>query len=170
MARKTWILGLSAPSTAAPARSTSNGWARARAAITGRRISLTMERTPSKSSSEATGNPASMTSTPSLSSWAAILSFSAVDIVAPGDCSAIPQRRIENRDLGHDMPILLRVLYQIKTGPSLLRGPARRRVQSRAVRLYCVQRPMPSPQWSKLRKSKDSESGEDSEHGRRVLY
>ena len=53
----------------------------------------------------------------------------------PGRLFAIPQRGIENRDLGHIVPILLRVLCQIKTGPSLLRGPARRRVQSRSVRL-----------------------------------
>ena len=73
-----------------------------------------MVRTPSKSSSEATGNPASMTSTPSSSSWAAILSFSAVDIVAPGDCS--PSLSVVSKIviLAMIVPTVIRVLCENK--------------------------------------------------------
>jgi hypothetical protein len=48
---------------------------------------LAMVRTESKSPGDEAGKPASITSTPNLSSCLAILSFSALFMLAPGDCS-----------------------------------------------------------------------------------
>ncbi len=92
-----WILGLSADWTDFPAISTSLGLARARAAMIGRRTSLEIWLTLEKSSSEATENPASMMSTPKSSSCIAIRSFSAMDMVKPGDCS--PSLRVVSKTL-----------------------------------------------------------------------
>ena len=96
-----------------------------------------MVRTPSKSSSEATGNPASMTSTPRLSSWIANLSFSAVDIVAPGDCS--PSLSVVSKIviLAMIVPALLRVLSEIKKrAPRHQEGPRVAACRSRSVRQF----------------------------------
>ena len=57
--------------------------------------SAAMARTASKSPTEAIGNPASMTSTPSAASARAISSFSAMFMLAPGDCS--PSRRVVSK-------------------------------------------------------------------------
>src|SRR5439155_13011625 len=63
------------------------GVVRASAAIDGRRISLAIDCTASKSPSDAMGNPASITSISSRSTWRAIRSFSARFMLQPGDCS-----------------------------------------------------------------------------------
>ena len=52
-------------------------------------------RTASKSPSDDAAKPASMTSTPSRSSWRAITSFSSTFMVAPGDCS--PSRSVVSK-------------------------------------------------------------------------
>ena len=57
--------------------------------------SAAMARTASKSPTEAMGNPASMTSTPSAASARAISSFSAMFMLAPGDCS--PSRKVVSK-------------------------------------------------------------------------
>jgi len=51
-----------------------------------------MPRTAARSSGEAIGKPASITSTPSRASWRAMSSFSLLVSVAPGDCS--PSRSV----------------------------------------------------------------------------
>ena len=51
--------------------------------------------TASKSPCEAIGKPASITSTPSFSSWCAITSFSSRFMLQPGDCS--PSRRVVSK-------------------------------------------------------------------------
>src|SRR5579864_6156450 len=63
--------------------------------MTGRRTSRATACTAQKSPSEDTGNPASMTSTPSRSSWCAIRSFSAGIMLQPGDCS--PSRKVVSK-------------------------------------------------------------------------
>jgi hypothetical protein len=65
---KVWILPRAAGAMASPAQSMSPDAQRARAAITGRRVSFATRRTASASSTEAIGNPASMMSTPRASS------------------------------------------------------------------------------------------------------
>jgi len=54
--------------------------------------SSAMPRTAARSSGEAIGKPASITSTPSRASWRAMSSFSLLVSVAPGDCS--PSRSV----------------------------------------------------------------------------
>ena len=54
-----------------------------------------MARTASKSPIDAMGNPASMTSTPIAASARAISSFSAIFMLAPGDCS--PSRNVVSK-------------------------------------------------------------------------
>lgn len=49
--------------------------------------SIAIDRTASRSSGEEAGNPASIMSTPSLDSCRAMTNFSALVMVAPGDCS-----------------------------------------------------------------------------------
>ena len=51
--------------------------------------------TASKSPGEAAGKPASITSTPSRAKLSAMRSFSALVMVAPGDCS--PSRRVVSK-------------------------------------------------------------------------
>ena len=60
--------------------------------------SAAMARTASKSPTDAMGNPASMTSTPSAASARAISSFSAMFMLAPGDCSPSRKRGIKDPD------------------------------------------------------------------------
>ncbi len=54
-----------------------------------------MARTASKSPTEAIGNPASMMSTPIAASARATSSFSAIFMLAPGDCS--PSRNVVSK-------------------------------------------------------------------------
>jgi hypothetical protein len=68
---------------------------RASPAMMGRRTRVAITRTASASASEAMGNPASMTSTPSASSWRASLSFSSTRMEKPGACS--PSRRVVSK-------------------------------------------------------------------------
>src|SRR5688572_9400625 len=84
-----------AGASAQPARSISPALQRARAAITGPRTWLAIIRTPSASASEAIGNPASMTSTPSAARRCASFSFSSVRIEKPGACS--PSRNVVSK-------------------------------------------------------------------------
>src|SRR5262245_21649829 len=106
VARKTWMRGRTQPTTAAAERSMSGALARARAWIAGgsawgrprmERVptSSAMRRTASKSSGDAAGNPASMTSTPSRDSARATSIFSSEVRAAPGACS--PSRRVVSR-------------------------------------------------------------------------
>src|SRR5882757_10601628 len=60
-----------------------------------RRAARAIARTDARSSGDAAGNPASMTSTPSRASARAISSFSGAVMVAPGDCS--PSRRVVSK-------------------------------------------------------------------------
>src|SRR5262245_54427425 len=85
--RNVWIRGLAAPSNACQQRSMSSGTARASPAIVTLRISAEIFLTASKSPSDAIGNPASMMSTCSRSSWRASLSFSSTFMLKPGACS-----------------------------------------------------------------------------------
>ena len=87
--------GLSARSTARAAHSMSPRFARAKPAIRGPRTSRAIACTDAKSPSDATGNPASITSTPSFANWCAMRSFSSWCIVQPGDCS--PSRRVVSK-------------------------------------------------------------------------
>ena len=64
VAANTWIRGLAACRTASQARSTSLNAVRERPAMVGPRTDLAIASTASKSPCEATGNPASMMSTP----------------------------------------------------------------------------------------------------------
>jgi hypothetical protein len=86
-------------------RSISCGVVRQSAAITGRRQTRATSRTAAKSSSEATGNPASSTSTPRASSCLAIRSFSSRFILQPGDCS--PSRRVVSNMATRSLMLLL---------------------------------------------------------------
>src|ERR1017187_6336687 len=87
--------GRAAPSRAAAARSMSASTERASAAMTGRRTSRATARTELKSSSEAIGKPASITSTPRASSFRARRTFSASRIEKPGACS--PSRSVVSK-------------------------------------------------------------------------
>src|ERR1035437_930145 len=95
VAMNVWMRGLSAPSRAAAARSMSASTERASAAMTGRRTSRATARTELKSSSEAIGKPASITSTPRASSFRARRTFSASHIEKPGACS--PSRSVVSK-------------------------------------------------------------------------
>ena len=92
---KVWMRGWRACFTASQQRSISGSWARARPQITLFLDCFAISDTAAKSPSEAMGNPASITSTPISSSMAAISSFSAWDMVAPGDCS--PSRSVVSK-------------------------------------------------------------------------
>ena len=87
-----WMRERAAGLSDSPARSMSAGLQRESAAMTGPRISAATSATAWASSSEAIGNPASMMSTPSVSSCRASTSFSSVFIENPGDCS--PSRSV----------------------------------------------------------------------------
>ncbi len=80
---------------ASQARSMSRSLHRARPQTDEPVTSVAMARTASKSPTEAIGNPASMTSTPSAASARATSSFSAMFMLAPGDCS--PSRRVVSK-------------------------------------------------------------------------
>ena len=69
--------------------------ARERPQITEFFARLAISCTAAKSPSEAIGKPASMTSTPMVSSIAAISSFSSKVMVAPGHCS--PSRKVVSK-------------------------------------------------------------------------
>ena len=87
--------GSAAVLMASQARSISPFWVRARAATVNPRTSLEIRLTASKSPWEATGNPASITSTFNFSNWRARRNFSALFMLAPGDCS--PSRRVVSK-------------------------------------------------------------------------
>src|SRR3954454_6108049 len=95
VARKTWILGLCANLTASQARSMSLSLQRARPQTVDPVTSAAMARTDSKSPTDAIGNPASMISTPSAERALATSIFSAMFMLAPGDCS--PSRRVVSK-------------------------------------------------------------------------
>ena len=95
MARKTWIRGFWAYWIASQARSMSRSLHRARPQTDEPVTSAAMARTASKSPTEAIGNPASMMSTPSAASARATSSFSAMFMLAPGDCS--PSRKVVSK-------------------------------------------------------------------------
>src|SRR5207245_6804819 len=75
--------------------STSSWTQRARPATIGPSISRAMRCTARKSSGEAAGKPASITSTRSCWSWRAMASFCSEVIENPGDCS--PSRRVVSK-------------------------------------------------------------------------
>ena len=95
VARKVWITGCSAGSTALPAASMSPALARHSAATRAPRTASAIARTASKSPGEAIGNPASMMSTPSAASCRESVSFSSMRIEKPGACS--PSRRVVSK-------------------------------------------------------------------------
>ena len=95
VATNVWMRGRAARSIARQARSMSAEVVRARAATTGRRTSRATAWTARKSSSEAIGKPASITSTPRASIWRAIRTFSSRFMLAPGDCS--PSRNVVSK-------------------------------------------------------------------------
>ena len=82
---------------ASQARSMSRSLHRARPQTDEPVTSAAMARTASKSPAEAMGNPASMISTPSAASARATSSFSAMFMLAPGDCS--PSRNVVSKIL-----------------------------------------------------------------------
>jgi len=92
-----WMRGASASFTASQQARTSFSIARASPQMRVPFTSLAIVRTASKSSGEATGNPASMMSTLSLASCRATSSFSARFMLAPGACS--PSRRVVSKIL-----------------------------------------------------------------------
>jgi hypothetical protein len=87
VATKVWMRGRAARLSARPARAMSCSEVRASAATVTARHSAAMAWTAAKSPSEAMGNPASITSTPSASSCRASRNFSSKFIEQPGDCS-----------------------------------------------------------------------------------
>ena len=93
--RKVWMRPRLAGLIASPARSTSLWPARARPQTTAFLVRLAISCTAAKSPSDATGKPASMTSTPMVSSTSATSSFSSCVMVAPGDCS--PSRKVVSK-------------------------------------------------------------------------
>ncbi len=87
VATKVWMRGRAARLSASPARRMSCSEVRQSAATVNARHSAATAVTAAKSPSEAMGNPASMMSTPSASSWCASRTFSSRFIEQPGDCS-----------------------------------------------------------------------------------
>jgi len=77
--------------------SMSSFFARARDAIFGLRIAWVIVEMAAKSPSEAMAKPASMMSTPRSSSAWAMVSFSCVVMLQPGDCS--PSRSVVSKKL-----------------------------------------------------------------------
>ncbi len=118
--------GTRADFNASPAQSMSPVAQRASAAMTGRLTSAATILTDSVSASDAIGNPASMISTPSSSSWRASRSFSSTRIEKPGACS--PSRRVVSKTttVVSDM--------EVSNGP-LTRQPTSKRRENRARRL-----------------------------------
>src|SRR5437016_2247194 len=94
---KTWMRKRSAGPSASAHRSTSASDTRASPAITDPFTCPAMSLTASNSPWEDTGNPASITSTPSRASWSAISTFSARVSAIPGACS--PSRSVVSKNL-----------------------------------------------------------------------
>ena len=92
---KVWIRERVADCSTSPTRSISTGSQRPSAAITGPRTSRAISFTARASSSDATGKPTSITSTPRAASWRASRSFCSVFIEKPGACS--PSRRVVSK-------------------------------------------------------------------------
>ena len=69
-----------------------------------------MDETASKPPSDAAGKPASSTSTPSFFIWVANRSFSAVFMLAPGDCS--PSRRVVSKIMTLSLMFLLLMMLK----------------------------------------------------------
>ena len=101
---------------ASHARSIASASAWARAQIADPFTSSAIRRTASKSPCEATGKPASMTSTPSFSSCRAISSFSSILRVAPGACS--PSRSVVSKMITRPpfTPLLPIKIYLLSQG------------------------------------------------------
>src|SRR5437868_6637647 len=93
--RKVWMRRRSAGLIAAAQQSISLSAARARPQTTAFLVRLAISWTAAKSPSEAIGNPASITSTPIVSSNSATSSFSSCVMVAPGHCS--PSRKVVSK-------------------------------------------------------------------------
>ena len=92
---KVWIRGLALGLTASQQRSMSLGRARASPQMVGPSTLSAITFTASKSPSDEIGNPASMISTPISARSCATSIFSAVFILAPGDCS--PSRSVVSK-------------------------------------------------------------------------
>jgi hypothetical protein len=118
--------GRPAPERACHARSISSRRHLAKAAITGRRTSRDTDCTAWKSPSEEIGNPASITSTPSRSSWCAMRIFSPAVMLQPGDCS--PSRKVVSKivtrsrsdklsSLNRDHAMRSRIVSETSKGP-----------------------------------------------------
>ena len=93
--RKVWMRLRAAGLIASAQRSMSLGAARDRPQITAFLVRLAISWTAAKSPSEAIGKPASMMSTPMVSSSSATSSFSSWVMVAPGHCS--PSRKVVSK-------------------------------------------------------------------------
>jgi hypothetical protein len=113
--RNVWIRTFGAPFKASHARSISSGRALAKLQMVGPSTSWAIRLIASKSPGELNAKPASMISTPSRASCLAIMTFSSMFMLAPGDCS--PSRRVVSKIL------IMRVIAQPSSsvGPS---GPA----------------------------------------------
>ena len=92
---KVWMRLRLAGLIASAQRSMSLGAARERPQITEFLARLAISLTAAKSPSEAIGKPASMMSTPMVSSSSATSSFSSCVMVAPGHCS--PSRKVVSK-------------------------------------------------------------------------
>src|SRR6266568_281529 len=91
----------------------------------GRRTASATCRTPRRSPCDAAGKPASMTSTPSVSSWRASRSLASGDIAFPGACS--PSRSVVSK-------------MMTSLAMALLRGRKKRPRTSRGSRRRCCSR------------------------------
>ncbi len=94
-ARNTWMRARSANCSARAAISMSSVFARASDAMRGLRMACVIVAMAAKSPSEAMAKPASMMSTPRSSRAWAMVSFSCVVMLQPGDCS--PSRRVVSK-------------------------------------------------------------------------
>src|SRR6056297_102081 len=119
VAIKVWILGASAPFTASHAASMSFVAVLASEATFAFFTSPAIAFTASKSPSEALANPASITSTPSLSSCLATCSFSPRSMLKPGACS--PSLSVVSKMLIL-FAILLSPLFLNTKKPVLIKG------------------------------------------------
>src|SRR6266480_1647993 len=93
--------------------------------MTGRRTPSAIAQTARRSPSDALGNPASITSTPSVSSWRARRSFSSAVIELPGACS--PSRKVVSKmmtslPMGGSRAPCLAWMVKKSRGPSRVRG------------------------------------------------
>ena len=131
VARKTCTRLRGAGASALRAASMSGRLARASAQITGPSICRAMASTAWKSPGEATGKPASMTSTPSEASARATCSFWERFMLAPGACS--PSRSVVSKTITRSSVSSIRVTFAsaLRVMPPLRRPiqmfrPARR--------------------------------------------